>query len=81
MKALAQAKTPINVATLVGHCNLRLAVMGYRMALPTPEELRRMGDLLAISLEQGALGLSLGFNLSSQQLLEYGRTDLRWAKR
>ena len=60
LKALAQAKAPINVATLVGHCNLRLAVMGYRMALPTPEELRRMGELLAVSLKQGALGLSLG---------------------
>jgi len=60
LSALDQMKTPVNVATLVGHCNLRLAVMGHRMALPTPEELRRMGDLLAISLEQGAVGLSLG---------------------
>jgi N-acyl-D-amino-acid deacylase len=60
LQTLEEKKPSINVATLVGHCNLRLAVMGYRMALPTPEELRRMGELLATSLKQGALGLSLG---------------------
>lgn len=60
LRALGEKRPSINVATLVGHCNLRLAVMGYRMALPTPGELRRMGELLATSLKQGALGLSLG---------------------
>jgi N-acyl-D-amino-acid deacylase len=60
LRALTEQRTPINVMTLVGHCNLRLATMGYRMALPTREEMRRMGELLAISLKQGAVGLSLG---------------------
>jgi N-acyl-D-amino-acid deacylase len=60
LRALKEQRTPINVMTLVGHCNLRLAIMGYRMALPTREEMRRMGELLAISLKQGAVGLSLG---------------------
>ncbi len=60
LRALGEKRPSINVATLVGHCNLRLAVMGYRMALPTPGELSRMGELLATSLKQGALGLSLG---------------------
>jgi N-acyl-D-amino-acid deacylase len=60
LRALKEQRTPINVMTLVGHCNLRLAIMGYRMALPTQEEMRRMGELLAISLKQGAVGLSLG---------------------
>jgi N-acyl-D-amino-acid deacylase len=58
--ALKEQRIPINVATLVGHCNLRLAIMGYRMGLPTREEMRRMGELLANSLKQGAVGLSLG---------------------
>ncbi|OGP87528.1 MAG: hypothetical protein A2156_10760 [Deltaproteobacteria bacterium RBG_16_48_10] len=59
-QALMEKKLPINVTTLVGHCNLRLAVMGYRMGFPSGEELNRMGELLAISLKQGAMGLSLG---------------------
>jgi N-acyl-D-amino-acid deacylase len=60
LRALNEKRTPINVMTLVGHCNLRLAIMGHRMALPTREEMHRMGELLATSLKQGAVGLSLG---------------------
>jgi N-acyl-D-amino-acid deacylase len=60
LRALKEQRTPTNVMTLVGHCNLRLAIMGYRMGLPTQEEMHRMGELLAISLNQGAMGLSLG---------------------
>jgi N-acyl-D-amino-acid deacylase len=58
--SVKEKKTPVNVATLVGHCNLRLAVMGYRMGLPSQAELHRMAQLLSTSLEQGAVGLSLG---------------------
>ena len=50
----------LNIMTLVGHCNLRLAVMGHKMDAPSPEELDRMGKILGESLEQGAMGLSLG---------------------
>src|SRR4030042_3989162 len=58
--SVREKKTPVNVATLVGHCHLRLAVMGYRMGLPSQAELHRMAQLLSTSLEQGAVGLSLG---------------------
>ena len=51
---------PVNVATLVGHCNLRLAAMGHKMAVPSPVELEEMARLLAAALDQGAVGLSLG---------------------
>jgi len=57
---MAGKKLPLNVMTLVGHSNLRLAVMGHRMALPSRGELHRMGELLSVALEQGAMGLSLG---------------------
>jgi len=56
----AEKEPQLNVMTLVGHCNLRLAVMGHKMARPSVDELDRMGKLLAESLEQGAMGLSLG---------------------
>lgn len=60
LENLAKKRVPVNVATLTGHCNLRLAVMGYKMALPSREELDRMGELLAVSLKKGAMGISLG---------------------
>ena len=60
LQKLVEKRVPLNVMTLVGHCNLRLAVMGHRIALPSQEELNRMGKLLANGLEQGAVGLSLG---------------------
>ncbi len=60
LETVGKKKAPLNVMTLVGHCNLRLAVMGHRIALPSQEELHRMGELLAMSLEGGAVGLSLG---------------------
>ncbi len=59
-RRLAEKKPQLNVMTLMGHCNLRLAVMGHKMASPSPEELDRMEGLLAESLEQGAMGFSLG---------------------
>ena len=60
LQMLEEKKVPTNVVTLTGHCNLRLAVMGHRMASPSHGELERMGDVLAESLDQGAIGLSLG---------------------
>ncbi len=60
LQELVEKKALLNVMTLVGHCNLRLAVMGHRRASPSREELHRMEELLAMSLEGGAMGLSLG---------------------
>lgn len=47
-------------AVLVGHNTLRRTVMGRHNRAPTPEEQARMEQLLEESLEQGAMGLSLG---------------------
>jgi N-acyl-D-amino-acid deacylase len=57
---LAHTGIQTNTVTLTGHCNLRLAVMGYTMAAASAGELRRMQELLAQSLSQGSHGLSLG---------------------
>jgi N-acyl-D-amino-acid deacylase len=59
-RKVAEKEPQLNVMTLVGHCNLRLAAMGHKMESPSPEELNRMGDLLGESLTQGGMGLSLG---------------------
>ncbi len=58
--AIARRKADLNVMTLTGHCNLRMAAMGHTMAAASDQDLKLMGSLLAKSFEQGSAGLSLG---------------------
>ena len=50
----------LNVAPVVGHGPLRVAVMGWEDRSPRPEELAAMEDLLAQTMQEGAFGLSTG---------------------
>ncbi|MGE3539100.1 MAG: amidohydrolase family protein [Candidatus Tectimicrobiota bacterium] len=50
----------VNIATLVGHGNLRLCVMGMDDRPATDAELHQMGLLLEQSLAEGAFGMSTG---------------------
>ncbi|MBQ7246965.1 MAG: D-aminoacylase [Lachnospiraceae bacterium] len=50
----------INIATLIGHGNLRNMIAGFEMRQLTPGELQRMCDLCDDMLTQGAMGVSLG---------------------
>ncbi|MBN2467401.1 MAG: D-aminoacylase [Deltaproteobacteria bacterium] len=60
LQRLEEAKPIVNVATLIGHGNLRAAVVGYENRLATGRELRRMSHLLSRDLAMGAYGLSTG---------------------
>ena len=52
--------TPLNIATMIGHCSTRTSVSGYEnRPLSESEELRMM-TLLEDGLKQGACGVSLG---------------------
>ena len=55
-----KAAPAVNVAYLCGHGSLRLHVMGYEDRRPTREEMRRMKELLADALNNGAAGFSTG---------------------
>lgn len=57
---VAERKPISNVASLVGHGTIRVAVMGFEDREPTETELQKMKELLAQSLEDGAFGLSSG---------------------
>jgi len=58
---LVEKNSPaLNVAYLCGHNSLRVYVMGYENRKPTAEEMRRMKELLADALENGAAGFSSG---------------------
>jgi len=50
----------LNVASLVGHGTVRIAVLGVENRSPTAEELEEMRMLVAESMEAGAFGMSTG---------------------
>ena len=54
------AKPSVNVASLVGHINVRFSVMGLENRDPSPDELQAMKRLVAEAMQDGALGLSTG---------------------
>jgi len=53
-------KTSINVASLVGHNTVRRIVMGLDNRLATPEEQKKMEELVDQAMKDGAVGLSTG---------------------
>jgi len=60
LDSLEAAGPATNVASLVGHGNLRLLAMGMEDRPPTPRELEEMKALLAEAMSEGAFGLSTG---------------------
>lgn len=50
----------INVATLIGHNDVRKAVMGRANRTATPEEMKRMEAIVEKAMQEGAAGLSTG---------------------
>lgn len=53
-------KLSINVASLIGHNDVRKAVMGRANRDATPEEMKRMDDIVEQAMKDGAVGLSTG---------------------
>jgi N-acyl-D-amino-acid deacylase len=57
---LDSLKPSLNVATLLGHNDVRKAVMGTENRQPTEEELRKMEAIVERAMLDGAVGLSTG---------------------
>lgn len=53
-------KPSINVATLIGHNDVRKAVMGTANRKPTEDELKKMADIVEEGMKDGAVGFSTG---------------------
>lgn len=60
LQTLQRGGLAINVASLIGHAALRMAVMGMENCSPTTDELERMQSLLSEAMQAGAFGLSTG---------------------
>ena len=53
-------KLSINVATLIGHNDVRKAVMGRANRDATPQEMQQMEDIVDKAMKDGAVGFSTG---------------------
>jgi len=60
MNRLERRGVVLNVACLIGHGTVRTCVMGFQNRAPTRIEMRRMRELVATSMRQGAFGISSG---------------------
>src|SRR6266496_5760959 len=59
-RGLAELPLACNLALLVGHGSVRVAVMGFEDRAGTTGELEAMRELVAVAMRQGAFGLSSG---------------------
>ncbi len=57
---LDSLKVSVNVGSLIGHNNVRKAVMGSANRLPTTDEMRKMDSIVDRAMKDGAVGLSTG---------------------
>jgi N-acyl-D-amino-acid deacylase len=57
---LDSVRLSVNVASLIGHNDVRREVMGESMREPDNSEQRRMEEIVARSMEAGAVGFSTG---------------------
>jgi N-acyl-D-amino-acid deacylase len=60
LEMIDSLKTSINIATLIGHNDVRRAVMGTARRDPLENELREMEKLVEVAMQDGAVGFSTG---------------------
>ena len=63
LKVLEKSGSSVNVVPLVGHNNIRGAVMGYDSEVPSKGQLGKMKELLQESFDAGVWGFSTGLNM------------------
>ena len=84
LAALDAAGLGINVVSLIGHCTLRIAVMGTEQRSANPEEMEKMKALVEEAMKHGAFGMSTGLayvpgNYASQEeIVELCRVAARY---
>ncbi len=72
LTALKSIGLGVNFALLVGQATIRQRVMGMSDRAPTRDELKRMKELIAKAMEEGAVGISTGLYYAPGS---YSKTD------
>ncbi len=57
---ITQTPTAINISTLIGHNSVRSRIMGLDDRAPTPDEQKKMNEMVEKAMREGAVGLSTG---------------------
>ena len=57
---LDSLETSINIASLIGHNDVRKAAMGTANRAPSEQEMQRMEEIVANAMKNGAVGFSTG---------------------
>lgn len=76
---LEKTGTPLNIGTYVGAAQVREAILGDVDRAPTPDELGKMKDLVAQTMQQGAFGISTaliyppGHYAKTEELIELAK--------
>ena len=84
LEQLKKSGIAVNVVPLVGHSNLRAAVMGLGNDTPTPDLQEQMDSLLAAVMEQGGRGLSTGlfyppgYYAKTQEVIDLAKVVARY---
>lgn len=60
LSEVKKANPPVKIESLIGHGTVRMCVMGNENRKPTPTELNKMKEIVRKSMDEGAIGLSLG---------------------
>lgn len=60
LQKIDSLKPSVNVATLIGHNDVRRAVLGNANRQPSEEEMKKMEDIVHSAMQDGAVGLSTG---------------------
>ncbi len=82
-RRLEESGSTINIASLVGATQIRMAVLGSEDRAPTPAELERMVALVDTAMMQGALGISTSlvyapaFYASTEELIALAQAASR----
>jgi N-acyl-D-amino-acid deacylase len=80
LKYVEKQGTSVNIASFVGATTVRLYVIGNEDRLATPEELKKMQELIRIEMEAGALGVASSlvytpaFYANTEELIELSKT-------
>ena len=64
LNSLISKGQSLNIAALIPHSAIRLAVMGFETRKPTSKELEKMESLVEDAMSAGAIGLSTGLEYS-----------------
>lgn len=60
LNILDKTKKSVNIAALVGHGNIRGAIMGDKNKKPSENQMKEMKEYVVAAMESGAFGLSTG---------------------